>query len=257
MIAGQRPIVAIDGELTPLTKGVGGAGALHLPLRYAAAVERAGGLPLVLPALASPSFVDEIVGRVDALVFSGGDDFDTEALGLGPTHPRARPVPREKQAFDLALARAALGSGLPVLGICYGMQLVALAEGARLHQHLPDDRPGIRQHAGGVVHEVLVGRGTKLRELLGVASVDVVSRHHQALASTGPLWRVSGRDDQGTIEAIERTGHPLALGVQWHPELAPDEAASALQGRLFAGLVRAAGARRAAREQRGLAEVGP
>jgi len=234
----DRPLIAIDGELlVEKTPTVG------LALRYARAVERAGGAPLVVPPTAAGA-LDRVLDAVDGVLLSGGDDFDTERLGLGPTHPRARPVPAEKQDFDLALARAALARKLPVLGICYGMQLLALAEGGALYQHLPEDRPGSQDHTGGREHSVEVGRGTKLADCLGVTTMTVISRHHQALARTGERWSVSARDEEGLIEAIEREGSPFALGVQWHPELAPDDA---VQERLFEGLIAAAKAHSAER----------
>ena len=252
-----RPLIAIDGELS-----IDKAPAVHLPVRYAEAVHRAGGLPLVLPPLGGPrdpSFLEELIGSIDGLVLAGGDDFDTAALGLGPTHPSAKPVPARKQAFDLELARAALAADVPTLGICYGMQLLALAEGGDLHQHLPTDRPEGREHGGGVRHDVSLARGSKLGDLLGVSDLSVVSRHHQALAATGPEWTVCGVDDEGLIEAIERRDHPFALGVQWHPEIdvVPDEpgerqesrATGDIHLRLFEGLVHAA-ATRSRRTQR-------
>jgi putative glutamine amidotransferase len=230
----MRPWIAIVGELVEAERSE-----TRLSQRYADAVERAGGQPfLVLYASAGPMAerVAEILERADGLLFSGGDDFDTERLGLGPTHPAATPVPARKQDFDLALARRALATGLPTLGICYGMQLLALAEGGRLHQHLPEDRPAAQPHAGGVRHEVRLLAHTRLRATAGVPACEVVSRHHQAVAAVGPEWRVAGVDGEDLIEGIERDGHPFALGVQWHPELASDPA----QQRLFGALVEAA-----------------
>ena len=188
---------------------------------YADALLRAGALPVVLPSVGDGAALDGWLDALDGLVFSGGDDFDTERLGLGATHPSADPVPHAKQDWDLALARRALERELPVLGVCYGMQLMGLACGARLLQHLPDDRPGGREHAGGVVHSVRVEAGSKLAGALGVETVDVVSRHHQALADVAAPFAVCARDDEGLIEGIEHTSHPFAVGVQWHPELSP------------------------------------
>jgi len=236
-----RPWIGIVGELASRADGT--TLELRLSRRYAEAVERAGGLPLALLPLADEEALAELLDRIDGLVFAGADDFDTERLGLGPTHPRAKPVPREKQDFDLLLARLALAQNLPTLGICYGMQLLALAEGGGLHQHLPEDRPGRREHAGGVRHAVQVRPATKLRACTGVATLDVVSRHHQAVSSVSEPWVVAGVDDEELIEAIERKGHPFALGVQWHPELSSDPA----QARIFSGLVEAA--RRQARSR--------
>ena len=236
----MRPCIGIVGELA------GEKPELRLSLRYARAVWNAGGLPVAVTPLEGERFVHELLGRLDGLVFAGADDFDTAALGLGPTHPRAKPVPRAKQDFDLALARAALERGLAVLGICYGMQLLGLAEGATIHQHLPEDRPGKREHSGGVVHAVRVSAGSRLGACTGQATLDVVSRHHQALASVAGPWKVSAVDDEDLIEAIERDGHPFALGVQWHPELSSEPAAEpaprdgAAHARLFAALVEAA-----------------
>jgi putative glutamine amidotransferase len=226
----MRPWIAIVGELCE-----GERSEVRLSLRYAAAVERAGGQPFVVP-YTSAAALEELVERADGLLFSGGDDFDTARLGLGPTHPAAKVVPSAKQDLDLALARRALARGLPVLGICYGMQLLALAGGGTLHQHLPEDRPGCQAHAGGAVHAVRALPGTKLRAVLGVSTLDVVSRHHQAVASLGPEWRVAGLDAEDLIEAAEHAAHPFALGVQWHPELSIEPA----HARLFAELVAAA-----------------
>lgn len=241
----MRPWIAIVGELVE-----GERVELRLSQRYAEAVERAGGTPFALPYASEPvreELLDDWIERADGLVFSGGDDFDTARLGLGPTHPAARPVPTRKQDFDLALARRALASGSPTLGICYGMQLLALAEGGTLYQHLPEERPGCQPHSGGVRHEVRLLARTKLRELAGVPTLEVISRHHQAVLAPGPKWLVAGVDAEDLIEAIERPGHPFAVGVQWHPELSSELP----HLRLFQGLVEAARGRAEARNLAG------
>jgi putative glutamine amidotransferase len=236
----SRPLIGIVGEV------VEDPHALRLPLRYGAAVERAGGVPFAVLHLAGDAYREALLAVADGFVFAGGDDWDTASLGLGPTHGEAQPVPRVKQEFDLALARGALAARVPVLGICYGMQCLGLAEGARLLQHLPADRPGSRPHSGGVVHRVGIEPGTKLASLVQAPDVEVVSRHHQALETLGPRWSVSARDDEGLIEACERADHPFALGVQWHPELSPESAAHEA---LFRGLVEAALQHHAGRAQ--------
>ncbi|MEX1025868.1 MAG: gamma-glutamyl-gamma-aminobutyrate hydrolase family protein [Planctomycetota bacterium] len=226
------PLILVNGE-----HGAERNGTLTLARRYLTAIERAGGLPLVLPWIDDIALVDRLLDRADGVLLTGGDDFDTEALGLGPVHPRATPVPASKQNLDLALARRVLARGIPVLGICYGMQLLALSSpGARFVQDLESERPAAQEHRGGVVHTVLAEPRSKLIAALGVDKVKVVSRHHQALESPGDAWTVTGRDAEGLIEAIEHRSHPFAVGVQWHPELSP----STEHDGLFRDLVRAA-----------------
>lgn len=227
-----RPLIGIDGVLA-----LDASPRLVLATRYAYAILKAGGIPVAIPPVGGPSDVERLLDRLDGILFSGGDDFETESLGLGPTHPAARPVPKSKQDFDFELARAAIARKLPTLGICYGMQLLGLAEGARLHQHLPADRPGKQEHSGGVVHRVRIEGGSRLGRVLETSEVPVISRHHQALSQVAPPWMVSAVDDEGLIEAIERADHPFAIGVQWHPELAAE---GSLQDRLFRGFVGAA-----------------
>lgn len=195
---------------------------------YGEAVLRAGGLPLIRPSgVDSPALLADLLGHADAVLIPGGRDLDTERLGLGPVHPQARLTPPGQQDADVALASAAVSRGVPVLGICYGMQVLGLVGGGRLHQHLPDDAPGTVAHRADddsvIRHDVQILPGTQTAAALGLpggGSLRIHSSHHQALASVGAGWQITARDADGLIEGIERTGPSLVLGVQWHPERA-------------------------------------
>ncbi|MEZ5979174.1 MAG: gamma-glutamyl-gamma-aminobutyrate hydrolase family protein [Planctomycetota bacterium] len=237
-----RPLIGINAGVLHAERG-----RAEYPLRYADAVRAAGGLPVAVYPSEDPDECAGIAARLDGLLFSGGDDFDTARLGLGPTHPAATPVPALKQDADFVLVRAALDTGLPTLGICYGMQLMALARGGTLLQHLPEDRPGGQRHWDDAEHTITAEPGSRLGELVGPEPLVTLSRHHQAIGSPGELV-VAARDADGLVEAIEDPRHPFAIGVQWHPELpVADASDTERHGSLLAAFVRAAAERASSR----------
>lgn len=212
----MRPIVGISLCLDEQERWRPGREYVYLDRAYAQAVESAGGLPIMLPLQPDPA---ALVARVDALLLPGGDDFVPETPY--PDEVRFDPVPDRQRAFDEALLRAAQARRIPVLGICYGAQLLALHHGGRLHHHIPLDVRGAADHhlpeqTGR--HAIRLAPGSRLAAIVGNAEVEVNSLHHQAIAEPGHGLRVVATAPDGVIEAIEGEAEGLALGVQWHPE---------------------------------------
>jgi putative glutamine amidotransferase len=203
---------------------------------YASAVEQAGGAPVYLPHQRDAA---ALVERIDGLLLPGGGDFAPDRRY--PASVSFDLVPERQLAFDRALLAAALERDRPVLGICYGMQLLAVHCGGALHFDLPTDVPGAGEHRlpdPRARHAIRVEVTSQLRKALGADEVPVNSRHHQAVAEAGRA-RVTARSADGIVEAVELPGARFALGVQWHPE-SLDAAARAP---LFEAFVRACGER--------------
>ena len=193
---------------------------------YLAAVAGAGGLPVALPHL--PALAEDYLDRLDGLVVTGGA-FDVDPALYGATERHGTVTLKEtRTAFELAVLRGALARDIPVLGICGGEQLLAVALGGTLIQHIPDavpdalphEQPNPRDEPG---HEVAVVPGSLLARVTGgAARLAVNSSHHQAVDFAGPGVVVSGTAPDGVVEAIEHPGYRFCLGVQWHPEYAVD-----------------------------------
>ena len=189
---------------------------------YVDALVHAGLLPTLAPTLPA-ELAPAVLDGVDGLVLSGGVDVDPALFGQAPS-PGLGVVDAGRDAFELALYRAARERGLPVLGICRGIQLVAVAEGGTLHQHLPEV-PGTHQHeqrdrGGDPLHRVRLAASSALRDAFGTDAVTVNSHHHQAVDAVPGGLRVTARADDGVIEALEADGGSFVLAVQWHPEMA-------------------------------------
>jgi len=201
-----------------------------IPFTFARAVQAAGGVATVLPpdpeVAASPG---EMLDRLDGLVLGGGADIDPATHGAEP-HPETRGTNPERDAFEVALARSALERDLPLLGICRGMQVLNVAAGGSIEQHLPE-RLGHARHrpvpGTWSEHPVRLQAGSLAAEAVGSARLTVKSHHHQGVGDLGSGLEVSGwsdaDDDRDTIEAIEFPDRHFALGVLWHPEEDPED----------------------------------
>lgn len=226
-----RPVVGITTYVEQARWGSWDVPAVLLPFRYVERVEAAGGRAVLIPPASEG--IDEVLERLDALVFAGGSDLDPELYGE-PAHPETIGVRPERDAGEVPLMRRALERDLPVLGVCRGMQLMSIVCGGSLVQHLPD-AVGTHDHRTGdgtyALHRVHLERGTRAHQILG-PSASVPSYHHQGIKSAGSLV-VSGYAHDDTPEAVEDPDKRFALGVLWHPEVSEDL-------RLFEALVTAA-----------------
>jgi putative glutamine amidotransferase len=232
-------IVALTGRRLGRTDKWPYSRAAALPYAYVEAVLRAGGQPVIVNDARDPK---ELLGRVDALVLTGGPDVDPERYHETPA-PSVYGVDRAADDFECALAEAATVRSVPTLAICRGIQILNVARGGTLHQHIVDD-PGVPRHgepgvAGGAMeHVVALDGDSLLAEVMGTARVTASCHHHQAVDELGDGLRVVGRASDGIVEAVELDG-AFMLAVQWHPE--DTAAADPAQQRLFDALVRRAG----------------
>jgi putative glutamine amidotransferase len=194
---------------------------------YFSSLAEAGALPVALPH--QTELAEAYLDTIDGLLITGGAfDVDPSLYGGGPTHPTVT-LKAGRTDFELAVTRGALARNLPVLGICGGQQLLAVAFGGTLIQHIPDsvadalehEQPNPRNQPG---HEITIAADTLLARITGKPRMAVNSAHHQAVATPGQGALVNALAPDGVVEGVEHPGYRFALGVQWHPEYAVDPA---------------------------------
>jgi putative glutamine amidotransferase len=207
---------------------------------YCGAVARAGGLPILLPH--DPDAAEAYLARIDGLVVTGGAfDVDPALFGASARHDTVTTKDR-RTGFELAITNLCLARDKPILGICGGQQLLNVALGGTLIQHIPDEiegalaheQPNPRNEPG---HKVRIRPGTRLHAILGEDEIPVNSAHHQAVKSIGAGVLIDAEAEDGVIEGIEYPGARFCIGVQWHPEFAIGPA----DERLFAAFIQACG----------------
>ena len=233
----RRPRIGITAWRRALPTPLGEATDLYtLGTEYAAAVQAAGGLALIVP---HGDDAEAALDALDGLLLSGGGDVDPRSYG--ETTVGSKDERLDADRWEVALARAAEARDMPVLGICRGMQVLAVAHGGRLDQEIsgraghPDMGPMTAAEILGARHSVTIDAASVLGGIYGATSRTVNTIHHQAVVDPGDL-AVTARDDSGMIEAIETPGRACCIGVQWHPEKLPAEEAGAERG-LFRHLI--------------------
>jgi putative glutamine amidotransferase len=212
---------------------------------YISAIISAGGVPFLIPIEARDHVLRILFEQADAILLPGGGDIAPQFLGE-TRHPSLSDVQPARDELELTLARWGLEEGKPLLGICRGIQVMNVAAGGSLYQDIASQCPDAGRHdyfSGGdyprdfLAHPVAIEPGSRLGAALGVDHLSVNSLHHQALKETSTACRIVARSPDGIIEGIEVSGHPFAIGVQWHPEelVASQESAR----RLFLAFVKA------------------
>jgi putative glutamine amidotransferase len=235
----MRPLIGITTYAQEASWSYWKQPAALIPLDYVDAVERAGGRPVLIPP--SDDGVEETLDALDGIVFSGGADVDPASYGA-EAHPETDEPQARRDAGELALLTAALERDMPTLAVCRGFQLLNVARGGDLVQHIPEtlghedhrEVPGTFSE-----HPVEVTNGSKLAAIVGTAP-EVTSHHHQAIGRLGAGLVETARAGDGTIEGAEDPSRRFALGVQWHPEVGGGDP-------LFSGLVEEARRYRAER----------
>ena len=217
----MRPIVGITSYAEEVAWGAWVEPSAVVPLAYVRAVERSGGRPLVVPP--SEEGIEETLAVLDGLILSGGSDVHPELYDADP-HPETTDVREERDRAELALLAAAFERDLPVLAVCRGSQVLNVARGGDLVQHLPEVLGHERhKHKPGEFsdHDVRLEPETRLGQLLGERA-PVKSHHHQGFGRIGAGLREVGWADDGTVEALEDPSKRFAVGVLWHPEEGED-----------------------------------
>ncbi len=190
---------------------------------YISAIKEAGGIPLIITPLKDENDLTKTLNLIDGLLIPGGDDIDPKYFKEEP-HPSLELIDQEIVEFQMGFFNKALNKGMPVFGICAGLQIINIACGGNIYQDIPAQYSNPIKHKRNEnekkdsIHNVRIEKNTKLYNILKKGEVSVNSTHHQALKDVAEGFMVTARSDDGIIEAIESRKHRFVIGVQWHPE---------------------------------------
>lgn len=212
----RRPLIGITSEIHDEY--------FRMKVQYVTAIADAGGIPVLLPSIGD---AERYVDTIDGLLIPGGADLDPVYYGESPLGKMAL-VERRRSDFEMSLVRSSMQRQKPILGICYGMQLLNVCLGGSLYQDLATQVPLAIRHENNY-HKVVIAEN----RFLEAGTFSVNSSHHQAVKKLGDGLSVLARAEDGIIEAFCGDGHPFVLGVQWHPERMSDDALSARVFRIF------------------------
>jgi putative glutamine amidotransferase len=196
---------------------------------YTRAVQKAGGIPILIPLGSDEKILGELAARLDGILLTGGGDIRPSVYGH-QMHPLVDGIDPDRDRVELALFPEVTQRRLPFLGICRGLQAINVAMGGTLYEDILDQMPGAQRHAWGdekprdyQAHPVRLDEKSRLRGILGAPEVGVNSLHHQGICDLAPEIIASAWAPDGLVEAIELPGYPFGLAVQWHPECMPDD----------------------------------
>lgn len=216
----MRPIIGITPDRSDSATNI--ESYYFVRRNYCDAILRAGGIPVILPY--QQENLAPIVDLIDGLLVTGGMfDVDPEIYGMSPKFPEELTLKTDRTVFERTMLQAALETNMPILGVCGGMQLIAVEMGAKLIQHIPSEIETDVEHKQEVpcdvaTHRIHICEKSRLYEILGTAHCDVNSLHHQSVMAGNGHLLVAAMADDGVVEAVEVPGRSLCIGVQWHPE---------------------------------------
>lgn len=221
----RTPVIGITAGLMTDVQDSGTIIRHRVSADYSNAVRAAGGLPIILPP--QEETIDAILDLVDGLIFSGGADIDPARYGATEVHPATYDISLERDRFEIDLLSAAVERDLPILCICRGIQVLNVALGGSLVQHIDDEIAQPLAHRQAEIgkgnrdtsHTVTLADGSLSAAVFGATVVEANSFHHQSLATSAPTIEVDGLTSDGVIEAVSVPSCTFVLGVQWHPEL--------------------------------------
>jgi putative glutamine amidotransferase len=239
MLDSTSPIIGVTST-TILNKA--GSTLCAVGQAYINAIQKAGGLPLVIPIGTAPPDIRTLTARLDGLLLTGGGDIEPHHFG-GENHPKISGIVPERDRLEFTLLNLALEMDLPLLAICRGIQVLNVGLGGTLYTHIQDQLPNAVKHdwypdypRDRIAHTVSVSPDSKLGRIFGESEVPVNSLHHQGIEKLGHGLRSVASAPDGLVEAVEVIGAGFAMGVQWHPECLPD---SLPMQKLFSAFVEA------------------
>lgn len=216
----QKPLIGLTTTrmLTPLKRP-----AFAMTEAYIRSITDAGGISLLIPSSLANDELDELLPRLDGILFTGGYDIDPSLYG-NPPHPKVERVDADRDRVEIHLVQAVTQSGKPFLGTCRGIQVINVALGGNLYEHLPEQLPGEAHHDNRdlprnyLAHGVEIQPDSCLNQIIGLKQIQVNSLHHQGVRRLALVLRATAQSPDSLIEAVELPDHPFGLAVQWHPE---------------------------------------